>query len=47
MFLNTSSNANEDSNDEINFPHKSLQTDAEAAKLPRTFGKNLTANVKL
>ena len=45
--LKTSSYVVADSNDENNFPHKSLLTNTEVSKLRKTFANNSSANIKL
>ena len=42
-----SSNVVSDSNDEINFPHKLLLTNAQVSKLHKAFSNNSSANIKL
>ena len=45
--LNLSSNIMDDSNDENNFPHMLLSTNAQVSKLRKAFGNNSSANIKL
>ena len=45
--LQVSSNVVGDSNDENNFPHKLLLTNAQVSKLPKAFANNSSANIKL
>ena len=45
--LDFSSNINGDSNDENNFPHKSLLTNTQVSKLCKVFANNSSANIKL
>ena len=45
--LNLSSNVVGNSNDENNFPHKLLLTNARASKLRKAFANNSSANIKL
>ena len=45
--LNLSSNIVGDSNDENNFPHKSLLTNTKVSKLRKAFTKNFSVNIKL
>ena len=45
--LNLSSNIVGDSNDENNFPHKSLLTNTKVSKLRKAFANNFSVNIKL
>ena len=45
--LNLSSNIIGDSNDENNFPHKLLLTNAQVLRLRKAFANNSSANIKL
>ena len=45
--LKISSNVVGDSNDENNFPHKLLLTNAQVLKLRKAFANNSSANIKL
>ena len=45
--LKLSSNVLGDSNDENNFPHKLVLTNAQVSKLCKTFTNNSSANTKL
>ena len=45
--LNLSSNIVGDSNDENNFPHKSLLTNTKNSKLRKAFANNFSVNIKL
>ena len=45
--LKLSSNALGNSNDENNFPHKLVLTNAQVSKLCKTFTNNSSANIKL
>ena len=45
--LNLLSNIAGDSNDENNFPHKSLLTNTEVSKLRKAFANNFSVNIKL
>ena len=45
--LKLSSNVLGDSNDENNFPHKLVLTNAQVSKLCKTFTNNSSANIKL
>ena len=45
--LNLSSNIIGDSNDENNFPHKLLLTNAQVLRLRKAFANNFSANIKL
>ena len=47
LTLKLSSNVVGDSNDENNFPHKLLLTNADVSKLRKTFANGLSANIKL
>ena len=44
--LNLSSDLTGNSNDETNFPHKSLLTDAQASKISKAFANGLWGNMK-
>ena len=45
--LNLSSNIIGDSNDENNFPHKLLLTNAQVLRLRKAFANSSSANIKL
>ena len=45
--LDLLSNLIGNSNDEANFPHKSLLTNASASKIRKAFTNGLSANIKL
>ena len=45
--LDLSSNIIGDSNDENNFPHKLLLTNAQISRLQKSFSNGLSANIKL
>ena len=44
--LNISSNAIGDSNNEVNFPHKSLLTDTQVSKLSKVLGNGSSDNIR-
>ena len=44
--LDLSSNVAGDSNDETNFPHELLLTDAQVSKIRKAFGNGSSANIK-
>ena len=45
--LNLSSNVTGNSNDETNFPHKSLLNNTQVSRLPKAFANNSSANITL